>query len=205
MCDENVSIACHPIYKNYGYNRDTNEIINFDKNQKVNENSRNTGYTGFTLYTDDKIPTPVYTHRFIWECCNSLIPRGYEVDHINKIRNDNRICNLRCVTISQNRKERDHTRIKEIAKNAHKMKRIIKAVNVDNEEEVYYFPCKNQCSKFFSVSPAMIYLICENKIYIKHANTEKGKFRFEYSKDNEAVNLISFPHGNCKKLNLKTI
>lgn len=41
-------------------------------------------------------------HRIIWELHNGKIPDGYEIDHINHIRNDNRIENLRLVTRKEN-------------------------------------------------------------------------------------------------------
>lgn len=36
-------------------------------------------------------------HRIVWEMYNGLIPEGMEIDHINHIRDDNRIENLRLV------------------------------------------------------------------------------------------------------------
>lgn len=46
----------------------------------------------------------VYEHRFIWEAFNGEIPEGMEIDHINTIRDDNRLCNLRMVSSSENKK-----------------------------------------------------------------------------------------------------
>lgn len=37
-------------------------------------------------------------HRLVWEAFNGKIPDGYEIDHVNAIRNDNRLSNLRVVT-----------------------------------------------------------------------------------------------------------
>lgn len=46
--------------------------------------------------------TTIYMHRLIWEHVNGVIPDGMEIDHINGVRDDNRITNLRLVTRSQN-------------------------------------------------------------------------------------------------------
>lgn len=44
------------------------------------------------------------SHRVIWEIKNKPIPEGMEIDHINHIRDDNRIDNLRVVTRRENLK-----------------------------------------------------------------------------------------------------
>ena len=41
-------------------------------------------------------------HRVIWEMHYGQIPNGFQIDHINGVRNDNRIENLRLATPSQN-------------------------------------------------------------------------------------------------------
>lgn len=43
-----------------------------------------------------------FVHRIIWEMHNGNVPEGMEIDHINGIRDDNRIENLRCVTKGEN-------------------------------------------------------------------------------------------------------
>lgn len=44
----------------------------------------------------------VREHRIVWEMFNGVIPDGYEIDHINGVRDDNRIENLRLATRGQN-------------------------------------------------------------------------------------------------------
>lgn len=47
-----------------------------------------------------------YVHRIIWEMHNGPIPKGMEVDHVNHVRTDNRIENLRLVSRLENCKNR---------------------------------------------------------------------------------------------------
>lgn len=42
-------------------------------------------------------------HRTAWEMAVGPIPPGKQIDHINRVKTDNRLCNLRLATISQNR------------------------------------------------------------------------------------------------------
>ena len=41
-------------------------------------------------------------HRVIWEMCVGSIPMAMEIDHINRVRSDNRLANLRLVTSHEN-------------------------------------------------------------------------------------------------------
>lgn len=45
-----------------------------------------------------------FAHRIIWEMHYGPIPEGMQIDHINHDRTDNRLCNLRLVTASDNMK-----------------------------------------------------------------------------------------------------
>ena len=47
-----------------------------------------------------------YTHRFIWEMHYGKIPDGLQIDHINGIRDDNRIENLQLLTTKKNTQRR---------------------------------------------------------------------------------------------------
>lgn len=46
--------------------------------------------------------TCVKVHRLVFETFNGEIPQGYEIDHINTVRDDNRLGNLRAVTPREN-------------------------------------------------------------------------------------------------------
>ena len=57
----------------------------------------NMGYVRFNL--NSKM---TFAHRVIWEMFNGAIPDNMYIDHINVIKDDNRIENLRLVTQGQN-------------------------------------------------------------------------------------------------------
>jgi hypothetical protein len=44
----------------------------------------------------------ILAHRMIWAVANGEIPEGMEINHINGVKNDNKLCNLELVTKSQN-------------------------------------------------------------------------------------------------------
>lgn len=44
----------------------------------------------------------IYAHRIVWETFNGEISNDLEVDHINSVRDDNRLTNLRIVTHKDN-------------------------------------------------------------------------------------------------------
>lgn len=49
----------------------------------------------------------VYAHRLAWILTHGSIPDGMMIDHINRVRHDNRLCNLRLVTAKGNADNRD--------------------------------------------------------------------------------------------------
>lgn len=62
---------------------------------KIHKNSR--GYLMVHSKLNDTL-----VHRILYETFVCNIPNGFEIDHINTIRNDNRLANLRLVTHAEN-------------------------------------------------------------------------------------------------------
>jgi len=54
-----------------------------------------------TLGAEGKTVTKLVSH-VIWEAFNGPIPPGYEVNHINEDKTDNRLCNLNLMTRKEN-------------------------------------------------------------------------------------------------------
>lgn len=63
--------------------------------------AHNMATNGYVLVNINK--TKRCAHRVIWTMVKGPIPDGYEIDHRNGIRSDNRISNLRLATRCQNR------------------------------------------------------------------------------------------------------
>ena len=68
--------------------------------KQLQENSR-TGYLEVGLNKDGNRKT-LRVHRLVWEAFNGEITEGLEIDHINAIRTDNKLENLRLVTHKDN-------------------------------------------------------------------------------------------------------
>ena len=182
-------IKIHPIYSHYGYDLENNQIVHIPTNRPVKQIQINSGYC-LCMVSNGTHQKSILGHRFVWECNNDVIPKGYEIDHIDKNKTNNHISNLRCVTRNENRKNRDHTNILKFARIAHTLKRFIKAIHAETNESCC-FKSKTQCGKYFNISPAMVYLVCVNNVKI--ANTNQGKYKFEYVEEKDLTNLIEIP------------
>lgn len=71
----------------------------YRKNHKFSSyNGIKAGYIDKRGYVRTKLSSKMtFAHRVIWEMHNGEVPDGMEIDHINGVKDDNRIENLRCV------------------------------------------------------------------------------------------------------------
>lgn len=82
----------------YDYNPDTGHLVSRLYNKPVGWLKN--GYLNVDLYDQGKTKH-FKVHRLIWMYVYGCWPKG-EIDHVNGNRSDNRLCNLRDVTRSQN-------------------------------------------------------------------------------------------------------
>lgn len=86
---------------------------NGDERILVGVLDKSTGYRRFSLYKDGKVKR-AYVHRLVAESFIPNVENKPEIDHINTIRHDNRVENLRWVTRKENRNNPislDHLRV----------------------------------------------------------------------------------------------
>lgn len=72
----------------------------FDNYIEVNCMSSN-NYKSFNLYNNSD-RTIIYVHRLMWESFVCPITPGMVIDHINNVKDDNRLVNLQMITSSEN-------------------------------------------------------------------------------------------------------
>ena len=75
------------------------------KNKKqigASNRSKDNWYIHLSAGPSRKERYQILAHRFVWIIFNGDIPDRLEINHINGIKNDNRLCNLREITQQQN-------------------------------------------------------------------------------------------------------
>lgn len=114
-------------------------IFTWNKSRKGAKSGVEVGTIGFHGYCQACLNyKKYYLHRLAWLYIYGEIPFS-EIDHINRIKTDNRICNLRLATRSQNcSNTRLHTRNKSGHKNVslHKPTGLWRVVITKNQKTV---------------------------------------------------------------------
>ena len=116
------------IERGFTYNSETGEI--FNRYGKISNPNKQSGYHEMCVKVNRK-SFKIQGHQFAWYYHNGYCAN--ELDHINGIRNDNRICNLRSVTHQQNNWNRVNARGYHKMKNCNKYKAEIKL----NSKKIY--------------------------------------------------------------------
>ena len=62
----------HPIYTDYKYDVNNNEIVHIPTNTVIKQRQMPNGYCTVSVKKDEKW-TNTLIHRFIWSCCNDII------------------------------------------------------------------------------------------------------------------------------------
>ena len=155
----------HPIFSDYAASKNGNIIsLKTEKILKMKDNGN--GYLIFKI-CDKKLEKPqnYRQHRFVYEVFKGVIPRFFEVDHINNIKLDNRIKNLQLLSHKQN-----------IEKSKNKP---IISIEVESGKERRYISIKKAAIEL-DINAAHISNICRKKSKTATSKKNQKKYTFRY-------------------------
>ena len=154
----------HPIYEQYAADKN-GKIINTATNKVLKQYKSHKGYLLVSI--NNKIKN---AHRFVYECFNGIIPEGMVIDHINTIRDDNRLENLRCVSAREN--SRNPITIQHLKEGNLKRSKGVICKN-KKDEIIGYYPSIRDASRDTGVAPSTI------RRHIKGKTRKNGPYVWE--------------------------
>ena len=156
----------HPVFTNYAASKE-GKVINIKTGRKMKMCKNHAGYYRFNLY--HKKRKQYFQHRFVFEAIKGVIPEGFEIDHKNEVKTDNRIINLQLLTHQQN-----------VEKSKNKP---IVSINVETSKKKIFLSSKAASIELEKVRSS-ISNICKKRNYRKSATSKKDgqKYTFEYLK-----------------------
>ena len=140
-----------------------------------------------------------YVHRFVYECFNGIIPDGKVIDHVNNIKDDNRLCNLQLMSQQENckksAKRRDYTFVSKNRQN----KKCVKATNSDTNE-VSYYNSMYAVKQHLGINAGIVKMVCEkiNGCKTGISKIDNHSYKFEY------VNKQDMPDNYKKSENIRS-
>ena len=155
----------HPVFTNYAASKD-GEIVNLKRMKPFRGYLNNAGYLLFTI--NSPIKKSYCSHRFIWESIKGVIPEGFEINHKNRDKTDNRIKNLELVTHQQNI---DYSVSKKVI-----------AINLETGEKQIFISI-SIAGKKLGINIGNISSICRKRKHYKTAKSKLNgqKYSFNYS------------------------
>lgn len=182
----------------YGY--DADKGIWSKAKEKFLEGAVNNkyGYVQVTLKCIDGKQRTFLYHRVIWYAFNGVIPEGMQVNHINEVKTDNRLCNLNLMTPKENcnwgthnermtAKKRGVPKSEEWkAKQRNHPNKSKAVVAVDNDGNVIYEFASTREADRHGFKSSNVSACCRKQYYGEGNNIYKG-LRWYYKEDWEKL------------------
>ena len=166
--------------KYYKINVQTGTIIN-RKNRVIGAKLSN-GYRSVSVSAGQKKGTGKNSqleHRVIYEQAFGKIPQGLEIDHINYIRHDNRLCNLQLMTVQANRLKAAGNRNYDNVLKKMRKKRPIMIIN-NEDYTIAFYDSIGKAAAATNVNPGMVSAIANEKPYYHTANDRKDNTSYSF-------------------------
>ena len=189
----NCVYKVHPVYSLYASDENGN-IIHIVKQVPFIRQKHNRGYLLCNVRKHGQNGQKGYiVHRFIWECFNGVIPDGKMIDHVNNIKDDNKLCNLQLMTQKENCKKSAKGRDYTFAAKNHQNKKCVKSTDCETNEVTYY-NSMYAVQQHLQVNAGIVKLICDKINGYKTGISKKDNHHYEF----EYVNKQDMPD-NCIK------
>lgn len=177
------------------------KIIHIVKQIPMNGNLIHSGYKMcYDRKSGQKGQKGYQDHRFVWECHNGLIAEGKVIDHINNVKDDNRLDNLQLLTQKESTKKYcknvNHLHLK----NPRKNKKAVKSIK-QSTKEVLFFDSKYAAEKNLCLKWSNIYLVCNGLTKTSVSKQDGCSYKFEYvKKENLSDDYIKSANIKPKKM-----
>ena len=190
----------HPVYNLYASDENGN-IIHLVKQVPSIGQKHKSGYLMCVVRNHGQNgQNNFFVHRFVYECFNGLIPYGKVIDHINNMKDDNRLCNLQLVTQQENCMKSAKRRDYSFAAKNHQNKKCVKATNKDTNE-VSYYNSMYAVQQHLGINAGIVKMVCEkiNSCKTGISKIDNHSYKFEY------VNKQDMPNDLKKSANKRPI
>ena len=182
----NCIYKVHPVYNLYASDENGN-IIHLVKQVPLTGTKKKNGYLFCMVRKHGQNGQKgYYVHRFVYECFNGIIPDGKVIDHVNNIKDDNRLCNLQLMTHQENCKKSAKRRDYTFAAKNHQNKKCVKATNSDTNE-VSYYNSMYAVNQHLGINAGIVKMVCEKINSCKTGISKKDNchYKFEYVKKDD--------------------
>ena len=100
--DNDVEASCHDTRPVIALSN--GKLYNTRSKKEIRQQKRKNGYmiANIPKPMGAKGKETMYVHRVVWQCFKGEIPAGLQMDHINDVRDDNRLENLQLLTPREN-------------------------------------------------------------------------------------------------------
>ena len=190
----------HPVYNLYASDRNGN-IIHLVKQIPNPGHKLKNGYLACMVRKHGQNGQKAYSvHRFVYECFNGIIPDGKVIDHVNNIKDDNRLCNLQLMSHQENCKKSAKRRDYTFAAKNHQNKKCVKATNTDTNK-VSYYNSMYAVNQHLGINAGIVKMVCEgiNNCKTGISKQDNCHYKFEY------VNEQDMPDNYKKSANVRPI
>ena len=196
---ENCVYKVHPVYNLYASDGNGNIIHLVRQVPSPGQKNKNGYLFCMVRKHGQNGQKGYYVHRFVYECFNGIIPDGKVIDHVNNIKDDNRLCNLQLMSQQENCKKSAKRRDYTFAAKNHQNKKCVKATNSDTNE-VSYYNSMYAVNQHLGINAGVVKMVCEkiNSCKTGISKIDNHCYKFEY------VNKQDMPDNYKKSANIRS-